>query len=438
MPSQIHLQWSGARDGEHFRTGVSLHSHTLHSRESLDCVEVAGAKSWWMREAVRISEQRYFKLRGTRLNLKNGWWTPPLGPQEVWSAERNQIEELGLGALVSLTDHDDIEAPMSLQVLEGCRGTPISVEWTVPFGPTVFHLGVHNLPPAEARAWFAEMDRYRSHRRLEGLREALRQLSAWRDTLVILNHPLWDESGTSAGRHAATALQFLDEFGEWLHALELNGLRPWSENRKVLAIARDFGKPVVAGGDRHAAESNAVLNLTRATSFEEFTAEIREGCSDVLILDHYREPHLSRVTRNIADVLRTYDRHPNGWRRWSDRMFCPDAGGNARSLGDLFAGRTPEPIAVFVGAMQLASLPHLNAVRTISLFGLSDVKLQFTYDTTYEQARQQVLNRLAQMPPLPNGAQPTISPTSPIGEIYRYRVVGPPGYTLAEIGRAHV
>ena len=53
MPSQIHLQWSGAKDGTRFRTGVSLHSHTLHSRESLDCVEAAGAKSWWMREAVR-------------------------------------------------------------------------------------------------------------------------------------------------------------------------------------------------------------------------------------------------------------------------------------------------------------------------------------------------------------------------------------------------
>jgi cobalt-zinc-cadmium resistance protein CzcA len=83
--------------------------------------------------------------------------------------------------------------------------------------------------------------------------------------------------------------------------------------------------------------------------------------------------------------------------------------------------------------VQVAGLPYLKQIRTISLFGLSDVKLQFTYDTTYEQARQQVLNRLAQMAPLPNSAQPTISPTSPIGEIYRYRVVGPTGYSLADL-----
>ena len=79
--------------------------------------------------------------------------------------------------------------------------------------------------------------------------------------------------------------------------------------------------------------------------------------------------------------------------------------------------------------IQMAGIPYVQAVRTISLFGLSDVKVQFTYDVTYEQAAQYVINRLAQLPPLPNGAQPALSPTSPIGEIFRYRVVGPPGYT---------
>src|SRR5260221_3271615 len=72
-------------------------------------------------------------------------------------------------------------------------------------------------------------------------------------------------------------------------------------------------------------------------------------------------------------------------------------------------------------------------MRTISLFGLSDVKLQFSFDFTYEQALQQVLNRLSQMPPLPNNAQPQISPVSPIGEIYRYRLVGPPGYSVMDL-----
>jgi heavy metal efflux system protein len=82
---------------------------------------------------------------------------------------------------------------------------------------------------------------------------------------------------------------------------------------------------------------------------------------------------------------------------------------------------------------QTAGLPKLTSIRTISLYGLSDVKLQFSFDFTYEQALQQVLNRLAQMPPLPNNAQPQISPVSPVGEIFRYRLVGPPGYSVLDL-----
>src|SRR6476620_8384038 len=83
--------------------------------------------------------------------------------------------------------------------------------------------------------------------------------------------------------------------------------------------------------------------------------------------------------------------------------------------------------------IQMAGLPYVQAIRTISLFGLSDVKVQFTYDVSYQQASQMVINRLSQMSPLPNGVQPSLSPTSPIGEIFRYRVVGPPGYSVADL-----
>ena len=82
---------------------------------------------------------------------------------------------------------------------------------------------------------------------------------------------------------------------------------------------------------------------------------------------------------------------------------------------------------------QVAGLPNLSVVRTISLYGLSDVKLQFTFAYTYEEALQQVLNRLAQVSGLPDGVQPQISPASPIGEIYRYRLSGPPGYSVLDL-----
>src|SRR5271170_8077988 len=83
--------------------------------------------------------------------------------------------------------------------------------------------------------------------------------------------------------------------------------------------------------------------------------------------------------------------------------------------------------------IQMAGIPNVQAIRTISLFGLSDVKVQFTYDFTYYQAEQWVTNRLSQLAALPNGAQPQISPTSPIGEIFRYRVVGPPNYSVMDL-----
>ncbi|MDF0487623.1 CusA/CzcA family heavy metal efflux RND transporter [Sphingomonas sp. H39-1-10] len=81
----------------------------------------------------------------------------------------------------------------------------------------------------------------------------------------------------------------------------------------------------------------------------------------------------------------------------------------------------------------MAGIPHLTAIRAISLFGLSDIKIQFSYDLTNEAAKQQVINRLSQLPPLAGGAQPTLSPTSPVGEIYRYKITAPKGYSVMDL-----
>ena len=81
----------------------------------------------------------------------------------------------------------------------------------------------------------------------------------------------------------------------------------------------------------------------------------------------------------------------------------------------------------------MAGIPHLSAIRAISLFGLSDVKLQFSYDLTNDEAKQQDINRLSQLSPLGGGAQPTLSPTSPVGEIFRYKITGPQGYSVMDL-----
>ena len=79
----------------------------------------------------------------------------------------------------------------------------------------------------------------------------------------------------------------------------------------------------------------------------------------------------------------------------------------------------------------LNGTPHLEQIRSISIFGLSDVKLYFTFDSDYFTDRQEALNRL-QSVNLPGNLQPQLSPESPIGEIYRYQLTGP-GYSLNEL-----
>ncbi len=72
----------------------------------------------------------------------------------------------------------------------------------------------------------------------------------------------------------------------------------------------------------------------------------------------------------------------------------------------------------------LAGLRNLETIRTISIFGLSDIKLYFSWDSDYYWDRVETINRLG-LVTLPPGITAGISPDSPIGQIYRYRVESP-------------
>jgi cobalt-zinc-cadmium resistance protein CzcA len=86
----------------------------------------------------------------------------------------------------------------------------------------------------------------------------------------------------------------------------------------------------------------------------------------------------------------------------------------------------------------LAGMPGLESTRSKSLFGLAHLRNQFNYHTSYKDARIEVLNRLA-LAELPRGVQPTIAPTSPVGEVYRYVLQNPldadgkPVYTITDL-----
>ncbi|HYA35346.1 MAG TPA: efflux RND transporter permease subunit, partial [Candidatus Binataceae bacterium] len=72
----------------------------------------------------------------------------------------------------------------------------------------------------------------------------------------------------------------------------------------------------------------------------------------------------------------------------------------------------------------LSGMLGLESLRSISLFGLSDIRCYFSWDSDYWQDRVETINRLG-MITLPQGISPGISPENPIGEIYRYTVESP-------------
>ncbi len=75
--------------------------------------------------------------------------------------------------------------------------------------------------------------------------------------------------------------------------------------------------------------------------------------------------------------------------------------------------------------VEMNGLPRLRFIRSISLYGLSDVRMTFEEGTDNYFARQQVFERLPDAA-LPDGVSPSISPLfSPSGLVYRYVVESP-------------
>ena len=83
--------------------------------------------------------------------------------------------------------------------------------------------------------------------------------------------------------------------------------------------------------------------------------------------------------------------------------------------------------------LTLNGTPQMEQIRSISIFGLSDVKLYFKFSSDLFHDRQEVLARLQTLQ-LPMNLQPQLSPWSPIGEIYRYQLAGP--YSLNDLKAA--
>jgi hypothetical protein len=339
----ISYLWRDTKLPQAFRAGVSLHSHTNQSIEPLAFLAKVGAQYPAMRQLTRWLEKSSQARDGLGISYASGYWTPPMTPKQAFDLEWEQIEKLGVAPMVSITDHDSIQAPMLLSAMPNARPIPVSVEWTVPYGIQSFHLGVHNLPGSRATEWMAVLAAYTANPSHQRLGEILAALNDEPNVLVVFNHPAWDLYLIGKVRHKYLVNEFLQKFGSCLHALELNGLRDWNENRATRRLAEKWNLQLVSGGDRHGVEPSANINLTNAADFTEFVNEIRrEKMSDVLFLSQYAEPWKLRMLQSAIDAVRFYPEFPRGSRAWDERFYHPDGHGVPRPLSELWLnGRAP-------------------------------------------------------------------------------------------------
>jgi len=346
-----------------FASAVSLHSHTNRSREVMTPVRAYLERIPVIASLVRRQMREYERRNGEPVDFGRGWWQPPLDPQEVLASESAQIREtLGLRPLVSITDHDSINAPLALRSDRSQTAVPISLEWTAPFRQTFFHLGVHNLRAASADAMFDALADFTSAPTAGRLGELLERLNSDPTVLVVLNHPLWDLQGVGIAEHAALLTAFLAAHAGHIHAIEINGYRSWRENAAAMQLAADCRLPVISGGDRHGCVPNSLLNLTIANTFDEFVVEVRQRReSTIVVMPEYRRALVDRKVRVAADAMRDYPQRPPGEQHWTDRVFY-ERRGETHPIADAWPRGGPVWVRCAMRAFEFAASAPMQPI----------------------------------------------------------------------------
>lgn len=91
----------------------------------------------------------------------------------------------------------------------------------------------------------------------------------------------------------------------------------------------------------------------------------------------------------------------------------------------IYEGKSAEEVEKRISIpieISLAGMKGLVRLNSVSLYGLSDIKCKFSYDMHYREARQEVINRLANLD-MPDGVNPSLIP-SPMGEVMQYVLYG--------------
>lgn len=370
--TRLHILHREKDLGKEAKTGVSLHCHTRHSKESLDFIPYYAEKFPIIRNFWHKQNREYQKNDAINPDFTTGYWMPPMTESEVYDIEKQQINQAGLDAIVSLTDHDSIDANLNINQTTANEHAPISMEWTVPFEYGFFHLGVHNLPKDNALEISKQLLDYtfdKENHTNERLHEVFAMLNELPEVLVVLNHPLWDIEMVGKERHKVLLENFLREFRKWIHAFEINGFRSWSENKAVLEMAESLNLPIVTGGDRHGCQPNTVINLTNSKTFSEFVEEVRvDKHTEVVLMPEYKQPLHSRQLNSFAEILKHYPEFPEGRRRWFERVHFDIGDGNGvQPLSNVCFYGGPIWFRIAIGVLALAGNPKLRPLFRLAV-----------------------------------------------------------------------
>ncbi len=191
-------------------------------------------------------------------------------------------------------------------------------------------------------------------------------LDRQKDVLIVLNHPLWDIEMIGQAEHEKLLSNFVGSYGRWLHAIEVNGFRSWSENKAAIDLAESIGLPLVAGGDRHGCDPNTVINISRSANFEEFIDDVRTlKVNEIVFMPEYRRPLASRQLRAFSQILTEYPEL--GQRaKWMQRVFFDIGDGNGlRAVADL--GLVQGPLWI------------RGAIRTLGILGNPRLAVLFRF-----------------------------------------------------------
>src|ERR1700747_691420 len=115
----------------------------------------------------------------------------------------------------------------------------------------------------------------------------------------------------------------------------------------------------------------------------------------------------------------------------------PDVANNYVQIITQWPGRAAEEIEQQITIpieIQMNGIPHLEHLRSVSLFGLSSVMLIFDDESNNDWNRQKALERLSQVT-LPAGLTPQMGTDwSPVGQIFWYTLKSTnPKYDLMEL-----